>query len=63
MYFVDSLWSFLLVWAVIGATGINIGLSMPLDVAITNWFVKKRGTGDQHQVGVLGALRSHRACL
>jgi sugar phosphate permease len=44
MYFVDSLWSFLLVWAVIGATGINIGLSMPLDVAITNWFIKKRGT-------------------
>ena len=44
MYFVNSLWSFLLVWAVIGATGINIGLSMPLDVAITNWFVKKRGT-------------------
>jgi sugar phosphate permease len=44
MYFVDSLWSFLLVWAVIGATGINIGLSMPLDVALTNWFVKKRGT-------------------
>ncbi len=44
MYFVDSLWSFILVWAVICGTGINIGLSMPLDVAITNWFVKKRGT-------------------
>jgi len=44
MYFVHSLWSFLLVWGVICATGINIGLSMPLDVAITNWFVKRRGT-------------------
>jgi len=44
MYFVHSLWSFYLVWGVICATGINIGLSMPLDVAITNWFVKKRGT-------------------
>jgi MFS family permease len=44
MYFVHSLWSFYLVWAVICATGINIGLSMPLDVAITNCFVKKRGT-------------------
>ncbi len=44
MYWVDSLWSFYLVWAVICGTGINIGLSMPLDVAITNWFVKKRGT-------------------
>jgi MFS family permease len=44
MYYVHSLWSFYLVWAVICATGINIGLSMPLDVALTNWFVKKRGT-------------------
>jgi sugar phosphate permease len=44
MYTVHSLWSFYLVWAVICATGINISLSMPLDVAITNWFVKKRGT-------------------
>jgi MFS family permease len=43
MDLVHSLWSFLLVWSVICATGINISLSMPLDVAITNWFVKKRG--------------------
>ncbi|MBW1709949.1 MAG: MFS transporter [Deltaproteobacteria bacterium] len=44
MYWVNSLWSFYLFWSVICATGINISLSMPLDVAITNWFVKKRGT-------------------
>ncbi len=44
MYFVNSLWSFLLVWSVICSTGINISLGMPLDVAITNWFVRKRGT-------------------
>jgi sugar phosphate permease len=44
MYFVHSLWSFYLVWGVICATGVNIGLSMPLDVAIANWFVRKRGT-------------------
>jgi len=44
MYFVNSLWSFLLVWSVIISTGTNISLGMPLDVAITNWFVRKRGT-------------------
>jgi sugar phosphate permease len=44
MYRVNSLWTFYLVWAVICSTGINISLSMPLDVAITNWFIKKRGT-------------------
>jgi len=43
MYAVHSLWTFYLVWSVICATGINISLSVPLDVAITNWFVKKRG--------------------
>jgi len=44
MNWVNSLWSFYLVWAVIFSTGTNIGLSMPLDVAIANWFIKKRGT-------------------
>jgi len=44
MNWVHSLWSFYLVWSVICSTGINISLSMPLDVAITNWFVRKRGT-------------------
>ncbi|MCP4756458.1 MAG: MFS transporter [Proteobacteria bacterium] len=44
MNWINSIWSFYLVWAVICSTGTNIALSMPLDVAITNWFVKKRGT-------------------
>jgi sugar phosphate permease len=44
MNWVYSLWSFYLVWAVICATGINTSLGMPLDVALTNWFIKKRGT-------------------
>jgi sugar phosphate permease len=44
MYYINSVWTFYLVWGVILATGINIALSMPLDVALANWFVKKRGT-------------------
>jgi len=43
MYFVDSLWAFLLVWGVILGTGNNIALGVPLDTTIANWFVKKRG--------------------
>jgi len=42
MYYVNSLWAFLIVWGVLLGTGHNI-LSLPLDKAITNWFVKKRG--------------------
>jgi len=44
MYYVNSLWSFYLIWSFVGSLGVNISLGMPLDVAITNWFVKKRGT-------------------
>jgi len=43
MYFVNSMWAFLVVWGVILGTGANIGTSVPVDAAISNWFVKKRG--------------------
>jgi len=43
MYFIDSLWAYFVVWGVIAGTGNNIALTLPLDKAITNWFVKKRG--------------------
>ena len=42
MNYVGSLWAFLLVWGVLLGTGHNL-LSLPLDKAVTNWFVKKRG--------------------
>lgn len=42
MNYVGSLWAFLVVWGVLLGTGHNI-LSLPLDKAITSWFVKKRG--------------------
>jgi len=43
MNFVNSLWSFYAVWGVILGTGINMGLEIPINKAITSWFVKKRG--------------------
>ena len=43
MGFIESLWSFYIVWGILLGTGINVGLSLPIGVAITNWFVKKRG--------------------
>ncbi|MBW2623660.1 MAG: MFS transporter [Deltaproteobacteria bacterium] len=44
MYWINSLISFYLVWAVLCSTGTNISLGMPQDVAIANWFIRKRGT-------------------
>ena len=43
MYFVNSLYTFYIVW-IITAIGFNLGWAQPLDTAIANWFVKKRGT-------------------
>jgi MFS family permease len=43
MYFVDSLWAFYVAWGVIFGTGYIIAVHLPMDTAISNWFVKKRG--------------------
>ena len=43
MNFINSLWTFYVVWGIILGTGINIGLEIPVDKAIASWFVKKRG--------------------
>jgi len=44
MNFITSLWAFYVVWGGIAASGLNIGLAIPVNKAISNWFVKKRGT-------------------
>jgi len=43
MNFATSTWTYYLYWGVILGTGFNIAAMMPVDVAIINWFVKKRG--------------------
>ncbi|MBM2824698.1 MAG: hypothetical protein HW402_362 [Dehalococcoidales bacterium] len=44
MNWVNSLWAFYLVWGVLLGTGHNITSGVPIDKAIADWFVKKRGT-------------------
>jgi len=43
MRYINSLTAFYVVWGVFLGTGTNIALSLPMDTAISNWFVKKRG--------------------
>jgi sugar phosphate permease len=43
MWLVNSRWTFFLVWSGIVATGLNVGMAIPVDKAISNWFVRKRG--------------------
>ncbi|MBI4283859.1 MAG: MFS transporter [Chloroflexi bacterium] len=59
MYFVNSLWAFYIVWGVMLGTGVNIAATIPMDAAIANWFVKKRGLaqGIRHVIsGLSGVL-------
>lgn len=43
MNYINSAWSFYLVWGFIISLGTNIALATPMDTAIANWFVKQRG--------------------
>jgi len=43
MNFINSVWAFYIAWGVILGTGASIALTTPMDKAIANWFVKKRG--------------------
>ncbi len=43
MNFINSLWAFYLVWGILLGTGHNMTTTIPIDTAIANWFVKKRG--------------------
>ena len=59
MNFIDSLWAFYLVWGVTLGTGVNIALELPMNTAISNWFVKKRGTAlgiRMASIGLAGVL-------
>jgi len=43
MYFVNSVWTFFLFWGVLLGTGHNVTMGVPVQKAVANWFVKKRG--------------------
>ncbi len=43
MNFVDSFWTYLVVWGVLIGTGINLALTISVDKTIANWFISKRG--------------------
>ncbi len=43
MKFIASPWAYYVVWGVIVAMGNNLALTIAVDKALTNWFIKKRG--------------------
>ncbi len=53
MHFIDSVWSYYAAW-IVASFGFNLGLSMPLDAAIANWFVRRRGLANGLMRGLIG---------
>jgi cyanate permease len=43
MKFINSISTYFIAWGVLVGFGINFGLTVAVDQAITNWFVRKRG--------------------
>ena len=54
LYFMNSLWQFLLLWGFVVSLGFNLGMLGPLEAAVVNWFVRKRGLASGIIRGVLG---------
>ena len=43
MDFIRSSWAYYLVWGVVTAIGMNLALTIAVDKALTDWFIRKRG--------------------
>jgi MFS family permease len=43
MYFAKTYWQFLLFWGIFTSIGFNLAGFGPLETAISNWFIRKRG--------------------
>jgi len=56
MRFVNSQWAFYLVWGICMGFGFSASSGVPMNTAITNWFVKKRGLAFGIRMMVSGAF-------
>lgn len=56
MYFITSAWAYYLVWGVVMAIGTNLALTIAVDKALTDWFVRKRGLALGIRFTIIGIL-------
>jgi len=56
MNFVNSLWTYILVWGIIIGFGLNLAHTIAIDKALTNWFVSKRGLAFSIRFVAIGIL-------
>lgn len=56
MVFINSLWTFYIVWGVIIGMGTTLGLTLGPDKALTDWFVSKRGRAFANRFVLIGTV-------
>jgi hypothetical protein len=56
MNFVSSVWGFYLVWGGMMGVGANLGLTIAIDKALTDWFVRKIGLAIGTKFAVIGVV-------
>ncbi len=56
MYFINSVWSYMVVWGVIIGVGLNIGLTISVDKALNDWFIRKRGLAQGTKFALIGII-------
>jgi len=56
MIFINSAWTYYLVWGVLTGLGMNLSLTLAKDKAIFNWFIRRRGLALGALFATTGAL-------
>ncbi|MBN1847537.1 MAG: MFS transporter [Deltaproteobacteria bacterium] len=58
MGFIHSVWAFYLVWGLLLGLGVSFGMTIAVDKALTDWFVKKLGLAIGVKFAVMGLLNA-----
>jgi cyanate permease len=55
MFHANSLWAYYLFWGGLIGIGINLSMTIAMDKAVTNWFIRKRGLAHGTKFAIIGA--------
>lgn len=57
MRYITAVWHYYVVWGVLIGMGLNVGLTVAIDKALTNWFIRKRGLAQGIRFSILGLFQ------
>ena len=58
MSFINSIWAFYLVWGLVLGMGVNFGMTIAVDKALADWFLKKLGLAIGVKFAIMGLLNA-----